>query len=213
VFWNLHETGEGSLPPFQVDPAMATDLITKELLLRHERSPEVPRHWAARDATGASVIRVFAKGTRPALLKQLVELPVEEIGALRTKEDFEKWFEAQLREVTNTLKTKNRTNERVQPGLRWGHGAKVLAIYVRSLVLRSRYFPDQVVNRVKPWLFVPVDGFLMKRLKACGVRPPFTKIREIATRDDFYFVQNLLAKHCPSEVSRVVFDDSWADRD
>lgn len=192
---------------------MTTNLITKELLLRHERSSGVPRHWAARDATGASVIRVFAKGTRPALLKQLVQLPIDEIRDMRTKKVFEDWFEAQLREVTNTLKTKNRTNKRVQPGLMWGHGAKVLAIYVRSLVLRSRYFSDQVVDRVKPWLFVPVDGFLMKKLKECGVQPPFTKIREIGSRDDFYFVQNLLAKRCPSGVSRVIFDDSWADRD
>jgi hypothetical protein len=192
---------------------MTTNLITKEFLLRHKRSQGAPRYWAARDATGASVIRVFAKETKPALLKQLVQLPVDDIRSIRTKKDFEDWFVAQLLEIASTLETKNRTNKRVQPGLIWGHGAKVLAIYVRSLVLRSRYFPDQVADRVKPWLFVPVDGRLMKKLKACGERLPFTKIREIATRDDFDFVQNLLAKHCPSEVSRVVFDDSWADRD
>lgn len=190
-----------------------TDAITKELLHRHGRAGEAPRYWSARSATGASVIRVFAGDTKPGLLQRLLDLPAEEISSLQSKDEFEQWFEVQLRKISNTLEKRNRTNQRVQPGLKWGHGAKVLAIYLRSLVLHSRYFPDQVVARVTPWLFVPVDGLLIKKLKVFGVKPPFTKIREIATRQDFYFVQNLLAKSCPSGVARVVFDDSWADRD
>jgi hypothetical protein len=143
----------------------------------------------------------------------LVTLPVEEIAGLRTKAEFERWFESQLHKVAATIQKKNRLNSRVLPGLKWGHTGKVLSIYVRSLVLQSRFFPDRVVNRVKPWLFVPVDSFTIKRLKELGVRTPFRKIRENATRRDFYFVQNLLAERCSPGIARVVFDDSWADRD
>ncbi len=127
---------------------MKTDPIAKELLLRHHRAREAQRHWSARAATGASVIRVFAQGTRPVLLEKLVQLPVKELGALRSKTAFQDWFEGQLHRVAATLQRNNRTNRRVQPGITWGHGAEILSIYVRSLVLHSRYFSDQVVNRL-----------------------------------------------------------------
>jgi hypothetical protein len=192
---------------------MATDLLAEELSLRFHRSREAPRYWSARSATGPSVIRVFVAGTRPALLNTLVRLPVEEIPRLRTKQEFEGWFELQLGKIGRTLQKENEDNHRVQPGLVWGHGAKVLAIYLRSLVLHSRYFPDRIVNRVRSWLFIPVDSYVIKRLKRCRVPPPFSKIREIATRRDFYFVQDLLAERCAPGVPRVVFDDSWADRE
>lgn len=191
---------------------MKADGIAEELLLRHGRSREAMRHWAARDATGASVIRVLARGTRPDLLHELVQLPVDNIGTLRSKKEFERWFERQLHTVAGTVRKGNRRNPRVQPGLKWGHGAKVLSIYVRSLVLHSRFFPDRVVNRVKPWPFVPVDGYSIKKLRSCGVNPPFGRIKDIATRRAFYFVQELLADSCGRRVARVVFDDSWADR-
>jgi hypothetical protein len=192
---------------------MRSDPIAEELRLRHIRGPNAMRHWSARSATGSSVIRVFARGTKPPLLQRLVALPVEEITGLGTKEEFEYWFESQLQKVAATIEMKNRLNSRVQPGLKWGHTGKVLSIYVRSLVLHSRFFSDSVVHRVKPWLFVPVDSLTIKSLKRLGVRTPFDKIREIATKRDFYFVQNLLAERCGPGIARVVFDDSWADRD
>ncbi len=192
---------------------MRSDPVARELRLRHGRSSNAVRHWCARAATGSSVIRVFASDTKPPLLQGLVVVPVEEMAGLRTREEFESWFEARLHEVAETLQEKNRLNSRVQPGLTWGHTAKVLAIYIRAIVLHSRFFPDDIVARVKPWLFVPVDNIVIKRLETCGVRTPFRKIREIASRADFYFVQNLLAERCDAGIARVVFDDGWADRE
>ena len=191
---------------------MPKDRIVEELLFRHRRARQALRHWAARDATGAPLIRVFVPGTKPALLAQLVRLPIDELSALRSKVGFERWYESQLRKVARTLRKSNQRNPRVQPGIMWGHGAKVLSIYIRSLVLHSRYFPDRIASRVKPWLFVPVDSLFIEKLKSCGVKPPYSRIKDIATRRDFYFAQNLLAERCPPRVSRVVFDDSWADR-
>jgi hypothetical protein len=51
---------------------MVRDLVAKEFSLRFRKSHEAPRYWSARSATGASVIRVFVAGTRPALLRRLV---------------------------------------------------------------------------------------------------------------------------------------------
>jgi hypothetical protein len=101
---------------------------------------------------------------------------------------------------------------RIRPGLKWGHAAKILSIYLRGLVLHSRYFPDRVVHRVKPWLFVPVDSYTIKNLKRCKIQPPFNYIKDISTRKDFYFTQNVLARHCRRGTARIVFDDGWADR-
>ena len=115
----------------------------------------------------------------------MIKVPVAEIATLRTKEDFERWFETQLRKVGTTIQERSRRNSRVQPGLTWGHTAKVLAIHVRAVVLHSSFFDDDIVTRVKPWLFVSVDSIVIKRLKACGVRTTFRKIREIATKADF----------------------------
>jgi hypothetical protein len=173
---------------------------------------DAQRHWCARDATGPSVIRVFAKGTRPPLLDALLELPVTEISRLRSKAEFERWYERQLEKVARSLRKTNRGSQRVYPGIKWGHAAKVLSIYLRNLILHSRFFPNRVVHRVKPWLFVPVDSYTIKNLKGCGVEPPFNHIREIATRGRFYFAQNLLGERCPRGVARIVFDDGWADR-
>jgi hypothetical protein len=194
------------------DLTIQGDTVGRELLLRHRRARDAQRHWAARSATSSSVIRVFAKGTKPGLLQKLVELPVEEITNLRSRKAFEKWYVRQLYKLGRTLEKRNRDNSRVNPGMMWGHGAKVLSIYLRSLVLHSRFFSDRVVNRVKPWLFVPVDSYLIQRLTSCGIELPFTKIKEIASRHYFYVVQNVLADRCGRGIARIVFDDSWADR-
>lgn len=58
-----------------------------------------------------------------------------------------------------------------------------------------------------------MDSYTIKKLKGCGVEPPYNHIKEIATRGKFYFVQNLLREGCPRGVARIVFHDSWADRD
>jgi hypothetical protein len=188
------------------------DLITEELLRRHHRAHEAQRHWCARNATGPSVIRVFAKGTKTALMDALLRLPVHEIERLDGRAEFERWYEHQLRQVAGSIRKSNPDNQRIRPGIKWGHAAKILSIYLRGLVLHSRYFPDRVVRRVRPWLFVPVDSYTIKNLRSCRVVPPFDRIKDIATREHFYFVQDLLAKRCGRGVARIVFDDSWADR-
>jgi hypothetical protein len=126
---------------------------------------------------------------------------------------FEEWFEGQLERLARVISSRNKANSRVNPGLKWGHAAKVLALYLRDVVLHSRFFTDAEVERVAPWLFVPVDSKVMERLSNLGVELPFTQIREIATKADFYVVQKLLADSCAPGIARVVFDDVWADRD
>jgi hypothetical protein len=186
--------------------------IARELTSRHRHTRESIRHWCARAVTGPSVIRVFEKGTKDDLMPMLLRVPIEQLPMLSDKTAFEAWFEKQLEPVAKTLAKRNGRRKSVQPGIKWGHAAKILAIYVRDVVLHSRYFEDEEVKRLTPWLFVPVDSKVMERLAHLGVQLPFNKIKEIATRDDFYLIQNLLSANCKLGVPRVVFDDVWADR-
>ena len=191
---------------------MTNPALARELTLRHRQTRESIRHWCARAVTGPSVIRVFEKGTKDDLMPALLRVPIEQLPALPDRRAFEAWFEKQLEPVAKTLAKRNARRNSVQPGIKWGHAAKILAIYVRDIVLHSRYFEDEEVERLTPWLFVPVDSKVMERLADLGVELPFHKIKEIATRDHFYVVQNLLGANCKSGVARVVFDDVWADR-
>ncbi len=68
-----------------------------------------------------------------------------------------------------------------------------MALYVRDLVLSSRYFSDTDAAKVRAFLHVPVDSVVIGRLGKLGVRQPFTKIKEIDTREKFYGVQEALA--------------------
>lgn len=166
----------------------------------------------ARANLGSSVIRVFAKGTKPGLLQVLQSLPVDELPSLN-RQGFEAWFDAQLERVSKELRKLNAENVRLQPGLKWGHAAKVLALYVRDLVAHSRYFDDRIARRIEPWLYVPVDGIVIRRLRRLGIRFGFSEIRQINSRAKFLRVQECMgAAAAKAGVPRVWFDDNWADR-
>jgi len=160
---------------------------------------------------GASVMRVFRPGTRDDLLPVLSDLPVAELGQMPSQQAYRAWFERALDLVTTTLSAKNGSNPRVQPGLRWGHGAKVLCLTVASVVVGSRYFVDTDVERIQPWLYCPIDSRIIQRLVDLGCSPPFRRIREIDTAEKFYDTQELLGTAaCAAGVPRILFDDNWA---
>ncbi len=167
----------------------------------------------ARVVLGPSVMRVYAKGTREALLPVLPKLDVDLIAQFKHQDQFSAWFDNQVTRIAKIIDRCNPDNARIRPGLKWGHATKIMALYVRDLVLSSRYFSDQDAIRISAFLHVPVDSVVIGRLKQLGIRQPFTKIKEIDTRDKFYGVQRVLAAAAMSHgVPRVWFDDNWGDR-
>lgn len=87
-------------------------------------------------------------------------------------------------------------------------------MYVRDLVLFSRYFTDADVERIAPWLYCPVDSVVMKRLRELGEKPGVYQISGIDTGERFRRIQDLLGDAAASAgVPRVWFDDNWGDRD
>jgi hypothetical protein len=160
-----------------------------------------------------SVLRVYRAGTKKQLIPILNAIPYDEIPLLQNQEDFRQWFEYHLDILAEEIHKKNADNHKINPGYKWGHATKILTLQVREIVLNSRYFSDETVQRISPWLYVPIDSVVIKRLKQVGVRPKFSRINQIDSAENFYFVQEALetAAHIIG-VPRVWFDDVWGDR-
>ena len=175
--------------------------------------PEALKKTTARVVLGPSVMRVYAKGTRAALLPLLPKLDVDTITRFKSQEQFSAWFDEHVDQIAKIIDRHNPRNTRIRPGFKWGHATKIMALYVRDLVLSSRYFSDTDAAKVSAFLHVPVDSVVIGRLKELGFRQPFTKIKEIDTRDKFYGVQEALAAAALAHnIPRVWFDDNWGDR-
>lgn len=168
------------------------------------------RRNAARAVLGPSVIRVFEPGTVTDVMPVLSRIKIEKLLTLADQEAYSAWFDQQVRKVANKLRRRNAHNARVNPGIRWGHATKIVALFVREIIERSRAFSDQDARRMAHWLYVPVDSIVMGRLQELGVRLEFTRIKEIDTREKFYGVQALLGQAARAVgVPRVWFDDNW----
>ncbi len=182
----------------------------REIKRRHR---EALKKTAARVVLGPSVMRVYRKGTTDALRPVLAEVPIDELGRVRDQKHFSAWFDSQVHRITGVIARRNRNNPRIHPGLKWGHATKIMALFVRRLVLTSQYFPYRRARRLSFFLHCPIDGVVMLRLKKLGIRLRFKKIKDIDRRAKFYQVQKMLGRaSAQCGVPRVWFDDNWGDR-
>jgi len=173
------------------------------------------RERAARSVLGASVIRVFKKKTKFPMMRHLAEkVDLDGLKVIKNQKAYRKWFKRELDRLAHVIRKNNKRNKRINPGYKWGHASKVLCLYVRDVVLCSRYFKDADAKRIEEWLYVPVDGIVIKKLKSLDVKLPFKKIREIATTRNFYLVQEKILGEAArkADVPRVWFDDVWGSR-
>lgn len=174
---------------------------------------EAERHFFARVVLPSSVVRVFVPGTRPKLLKALVRTDIDPLGSVRSQEQYRLYFEGQLHRLAGVISNSNKGNSRVYPGHKWGHGTKILCLFLRDIVLHSHYFSDSVVDRLSNYLYTPLDNVVIRRLRKLGYRTPFRSIKEIDSSGKFYGVQNALGEAAWSiGVPRVWFDDNWGQR-
>lgn len=172
--------------------------------------------FTARSALPPSVTRVFKAGTKDALVALLGGLPMDEVLGLPDEPAFRRWFDHQLDQVAEVIRERNppRSRPGIHPGYKWGHGTKVLALFVRDVVLRSRYFSDAEVMRIEPWLCCPIDGIVIRRLRTVGARSHVSQIRGIDSAGVFWALQDRLeSAAAEAGVPRVWFDDVWGVRD
>ena len=193
--------------------------MRKELKLEREferiklHHREALKATAARVVLGSSVIRVFEKGTKKKMIPVLARISIGELYKLRNQRQFKLWFVKELNKVAVAVRKTNRTNCRIYPGYKWGHSTKVLTLYIREMVLKSRHFNDSQVKRISSWLYIPIDSIAIKRLRKLGVKLPFNNIKGICTSKMFFDTQDILAKAAlKANVPPIWFDDNWGDR-
>lgn len=186
--------------------------------LTNEFSKIQKGHWNAlrrthaRNVLGPSVIRVFKKGTKKELVQHLQKVEIDQLKSITNQTEFSNWFDGELEALAKVVRRHNHNNERINPGVKWGHSSKVLCLYCNAMVLFSRYFSDEEASRLSFWLFVPLDGIILRKLESLNYTAP-AKIRLIQTRKDFYRVQeDLKIAASAHQVPRVWFDDNWSDR-
>ena len=68
------------------------------------------------------------------------------LSSTDSQHQFHAWFYKELNGLARVIKATNPRNPRIHPGKKWGHGTKIMALYVRDIVLVSRYFYDSQVN-------------------------------------------------------------------
>lgn len=178
-----------------------------------EKHEEAERHFYARSVLGSSVIRVFQKGSKPVIMKALVGLNIRKLEKLRSRRAYATEFEDQLELLSRSIRRSNRENDRIKPGLKWGHATKVLCLYHRGIVTHSRFFSDRVTARLSDFLFAPIDNIVIDRLVDLGYDPGVGSIKAINSKKKFYKIQGDLGIAArKAKVPRVWFDDNWSDR-
>ncbi|TKJ37969.1 hypothetical protein CEE37_13485 [candidate division LCP-89 bacterium B3_LCP] len=158
---------------------------------------------------GSSVIRVFEKETKDDIVSVLQKIPMDKLRNLDNETGFKSWFEEQLDKITRALKKRNRKNTRVNPGIKWGHAAKILNLSLRDLVVDLRIFDTKTTKRLIPWLYCPIDGIIMRKIQGLGYSLPYKGIKNI-DKKFFYNIQNLLGEAAKqANFHRVYFDYNW----
>ncbi len=208
-----HARAYTDAPPTTVVPSPRAAGMADEFARIRDTHPEAIVRTVARMAVPGSVGRVFKAGTTDALLDLLPRLPLDALRDLSDQSDYRTWFEAALEPVATTILRLNPPGLRggVHPGYRWGHGTKVLSLFVRDLVLFSRFFTEEEARRIEWWLYCPIDRIVIDRLRQAGFDPKVSLIREI-DEAAFWRIQDALAVEAArAGVPRVWFDDVWSE--
>jgi len=167
----------------------------------------------ARIAIGSSVGRVFQKDTVREIWPILTEINLDAIKKVGSQAQYKKWFERQLSKLATKIKKTNPNNKRIYPGYKWGHATKILNLFLRDIILHSRYFAEKDADKIQYFLYVPVDSIVINRLTKLGEQLPFKRIKEIDTQEKFYCVQDILGRAAKKAgAPRIWFDDNWGDR-
>jgi hypothetical protein len=122
----------------------------------------------------SSVIRVFQPTTKDVVVWAAVDPPGGwPSRASRTSRHFRHWFVPSLDKVANCVLALNPSEVKpgIHPGNNRGHSTKILALFVRDIVLFSRYFSNTEVETIVPCLYCPVNRVVVDRLRRPGERP------------------------------------------
>lgn len=161
---------------------------------------------------GPSLIRVFEKKTKKDLRKALESVQIKKLRDIKNESDFKNFYVNNLNRIKKAVLKRNAKNKKLGNGLKWGHCTKVLSIFLREIVLRSRIFPDADVKRLEPFLYAPLDSKVLRRLRNCGLPKVPRRINELGTASQFWRLQESIKKAAsPADLFAVNLDDIWVE--
>lgn len=177
---------------------------------QHERT--IVRR-TAKVAMGASVYRVYQVDTKADVVRVLERFPYNALRHIKSQTEFKRFYQRQLGRVVQAVRMRNKDNPKLGNGLKWGHCAKLLSLFMRDIVLHTRLYTDVEVKRLTPMLYVPFDSIVLDRLRRrCGVSNVPKKLKDIAGSKVFWHLQMQLQNAAAqAETQAIHFDDVWAE--
>jgi len=191
---------------------MCTDLLKEYQRIKenHEKAVQIR---IARVVIGPSVGRVFVGGSKDQIHSVLKNMDLSGLVQVKTQEEYKKWFESNLEVLAKKIKETNPNNTKIYPGYKWGHATKIFCLFLNDMVVHRDYFNAKTAKRLIYFLYAPIDGIIIKRLKKIGIRLDFSLIKEIGSANKFYGTQQILEKAAKkAKAPRIWFDDNWGDR-
>lgn len=168
---------------------------------------------AARLVIGPSVGRVFVEGATKKIWPVLRDMDLCGLAEIQTQKQYKEWFECKLKVLAKKIKKTNPNNTKIYPGYQWGHATKIFCLFLNDMVVHRDYFDAKTAKRLVYFLYAPIDGIVIRRLKKLGIRLDFSLIKEIDSADKFYGIQDILEKAAKkAKAPRIWFDDNWGDR-
>lgn len=117
---------------------------------------ELQRH-ISNTSIGASTARGMGpKGTVAAARNYLVQLDLSHIGGLKDEGKFKDWL---------NRKTVDFRSKLPRGGRHWGSARKFLNIFLRGVVYNRFLCKAFHLNRIEPWLEVPLDSHVANELR------------------------------------------------
>jgi len=172
------------------------------------------RGTAARAVTPGSVMRVFWPTTRMFVVDHLVTLDIDGLPRLGGQKAYRRWFVREVHRLGHTIDLLNRYNEAIRPGVVWGHAAKILNLYVREVACYRPYFSRRQADRIESWLYVPIDCEVLENLSLCNAPQEPKRICDVATRRQFFRIQQAIGLAARQErCRRIWFDDLRGETD
>lgn len=154
--------------------------MNKDLLKEYQRIKKDHKKAiqirAARVVIGPSVGRVFVPGSTKKIWPVLRDMDLNGLAGINTQEKYKKWFEGKLKDFAKIIRETNPNNTKIHPGYKWGHATKILCLFLNDMVVHRDYFDAKTANRLIYFLYAPIDGIVIKRLKKLGIRPDFSLI-------------------------------------
>jgi hypothetical protein len=159
---------------------------------------------------GNSVIRVFVKKTKEALIERLSNLPVEQLEDIKSQQEYEDWHFNQVQKIYDCLCNKRGNISRLgHTGLLYGHATKIFNIFIGHLIFYSPYFSNVEVRAVKKFLHVPLDKKVFDALRACSIPNVPLSIKQV-TETSYYNLQEVIRNAALRYRRPPLFFDEYA---